>query len=92
MDIKTAIDSWLQIRYVAQARPNDEAAKKTYDFFQTILTEDFGVTELSVRPYEEEEAYLTVDYVVAGEKASLTLDRERIEQLLADIEANPKYQ
>lgn len=92
MDVKTAVDSWLQIRYVAQARPDDAAAKKTYDFFETILTEDFGVSELTVRAYGDEDAYITVDYVVAGEKASMTFDRERIEQLLSDIEANPKYQ
>lgn len=92
MDIKTAVDSWLQIRYVAQARPDDEAAQKTFAFFETILTEDFGVADLTVRPFGEEEDVITVDYVVAGEKASMTFDRERIEKLLADIEANPKYQ
>ena len=92
MDIKTAVDSWLQIRYVAQARPEDEAAKKTLTFFESILSEDFSVADLTVRAYGDEDDVITVDYVVAGEKTSLTFDRERIEQLLADIEANPKYQ
>ena len=92
MDLRTAIHSWLQIRIVSEARPEDDAAKKTFDFFGEIVSQDFGVTDLTVVPYSEEDDSIQLTYKVNGEASSISFDREMTEKLLLDIEANPKYQ
>jgi hypothetical protein len=92
MDLHSAIQYWLQIRLVSEARTTDEAAKKTYDFFQEIVSQDFGVSNLVVDPYGQEDETIRVRFVVKDKQETLTFDREMIEKLLQDIEANPKYQ
>lgn len=92
MDLRTAIHSWIQIRIVSDARPEDDAAKKTFDFFDEIIHQDFGVTEIEVMPYSDEEDSIEIHYVANGEAAKISFDREMTEKLLLDIEANPKYQ
>jgi hypothetical protein len=92
MDLRTALHSWLQIRIVAQARPDDDAATKTFAFFSEIVEQDFGVTQLEVLPVAEEDEEITLTYTAHGEASTITFDREMTEKLLLDIEANPKYQ
>jgi hypothetical protein len=92
MDLRTAIHSWLQIRIVSEARPEDDAAKKTYDFFTEIVTQDFGVSQLTILPLGEDDHTIQLTYQVNGEDAKMSFDREQTEKLLEDINANPKYQ
>ena len=92
MDLRTAIHSWLQIRIVSEARPEDEAAKKTFTFFEEIVSQDFGVTEIMVVPYSDEDHSIQLTYKVNGEASSISFDREMTVKLLQDIEENPKYQ
>jgi hypothetical protein len=92
MDLRTAIHSWLQIRIVSEARPEDDAAKKTFTFFEEIVSQDFGVTDLTILPYSDADHSIQLSYKVNGEPASVSFDREMTEKLLQDIEENPKYQ
>ncbi|MFS0839590.1 hypothetical protein [Paenibacillus sp. 1P03SA] len=89
MTLQDALFNWLQILIVAEARPLDEAARKTADFFEEILREDHGLSEFEKT--EADEHRLRIDYVREGEKQSAFFDREQAQRLLADIDSNPKY-
>jgi len=87
--LQDALLNWLQIYIVAEARPDDGAAVQTKQFFEQILQEDHHLTEFHVALKDEE--YIQVDYVRDGELFSQQFDRAFSEQLLIDINSNPKY-
>lgn len=89
MTLQDALFNWLQIRFVAEARPDDNAARETSDFFEQILREDHGVTQFEVAAVDE--TMIHVKYTADGKTKIQLFDREHAEQLLHDIEANPKY-
>lgn len=89
MKLDDALFNWLQIRIVADARPDDQAARDTADFFHTMLTEDHHIESVSIRSKGEES--LQVVYTKEGTEHVRTFDRGLSEQLLHDINANPKY-
>ncbi|QGQ95748.1 hypothetical protein EHS13_13100 [Paenibacillus psychroresistens] len=89
MVLQDALFNWLQMKIVSDARPDDGAAKETLDFFDIILTEDHHLSEIEV--VVEEETKLYIKYTVDGESKKQLFDRERAEQLLTDINSNPKY-
>lgn len=89
MKLLDALFNWLQIKVVADARPEDRAAMETKRFFEEILAEDHHVEIIEVtcdqsmykvRYRENEEAVKTQMY-----------DRESVEQLLVAIENEPKF-
>ena len=87
--LQDALFNWLQIKLVADARPDDGAAKETQDFFEQILREDHHVTAFDVD--RKDETMIHITYTVEGATKRQMFDRESAEQLLADIESNPKY-
>jgi hypothetical protein len=89
MVLQDALFNWLQMKIVSDARPEDGAAKETLDFFALILNEDHHLTEIVVNT--DDETIITIHYVLEGESKKHTFDRERAEQLLTDINSNPKY-
>jgi hypothetical protein len=89
MVLQDALFNWLQMRIVSDARPEDGAAKETLDFFSLILHEDHHLTDIVVNA--DDETMLIIHYVLEGETKRHTFDRERAEQLLSDINSNPKY-
>lgn len=88
MKLENAIFNWLQIKVVAEARPNDQAAKKTVDFFYEILVEDHSLQDIRV---EADDTMYTVRYRVKSKPTEKKYPREVAEQLLHDIENEPKY-
>ncbi len=78
----------LQIQVVWEARPRDQAAEDTARFFHQILTEDHGVEQIRV---ERDKDGYQVRYRQDGEEHHLLFDRLQVEQLLASIEAEPRY-
>ncbi len=89
MKLLDALFNWLQIKVVADARPDDRAAQETKSFFEEILADDHHVeivevtsdqTMYSVRYRENKDLIKTQMY-----------DRETVEQLLEAIENEPKY-
>jgi hypothetical protein len=83
-----ALVNWLQIRIVWDARPRDRSARDTVEFFEQILKEDHQVKELKI---EKEDSVYRVHYLQGEELQSREFDRDFAEQLLRDIEAEPRF-
>lgn len=88
MNLRDALFNWLQISIVAEARPEDKAAAETADFFEVILREDHRLTEFQV---SKDETMYRIRYTGEDGAKLIMFDRESAEQLLADINSNPKY-
>lgn len=90
MNLKDAMYNWLQMKIVVEARPHDEAALETLDFFDEILKDDHKVSEIEL---EMKEGYYHIHYNIDHETDRLTLrfDQELAEKLLDEINSNPKY-
>ncbi len=82
--------NWLQIKLVADQRPEDLAARDTVAFFAEMLKEDHGV-DTSQLSYEVEASMIHVLFVQEGKKKRQLFDREAAEKLLRDIEREPRY-
>ena len=89
MKLEDALYNWLQIKIVAQGRPDDISAKNTVDFFEEILREDHKLTYIRIE--EAGDDLLQVWYNADGATHKKSFDREMTEQLLHDINANPRY-
>ena len=89
MKLQDALFNWLQIRLVAEARPDDNAAKETEAFFAEILRDDHKLTD--VRIAATEAMMIHIRYQQDGKTKMQMFDREHAEQLLRDINENPKY-
>ncbi|WP_126425936.1 hypothetical protein [Brevibacillus marinus] len=83
MKLGDALFNWLQIRVVADARPNDRSAQETVNFFRQILTEDHQVGELE---YQKDDAVYTVRYQHEGKTLTQQFPIEAVEQLLEWVE------
>lgn len=83
-----ALFNWLQMKYVAEQRPDDQAAQDTHQFFTDILTEDFKLQDLTV---ETNDVMYIVRFVQEGKPTEKTFPIEFVRQLLHDIESEPKY-
>lgn len=89
MKLEDALFNWLQIKLVATARQDDQAARDTLAFFEQILTEDHGLTDFAIT--KTDDTMIHLKYEKDGRVKLQLYPRERGEQLLADIESNPKY-
>lgn len=89
MRFEDALFNWLQIKVVADGRPDDGAAKETESFFRSILSEDHGLESFAVAGVDD--TMYRVVYVKDGKKKTQLFDKEAVEQLLVDINGNPKY-
>lgn len=89
MRLQDALFNWLQIRIVSDARPEDNAARETALFFDEILRDDHHLQNVAIASVDE--TMYHVQYDIEGKTKRQMYDRESAEQLLADIEANPKY-
>lgn len=89
MRLEDALFNWLQIKLVAEGRPDDEAAKRTLEFFEEILRDDHGLQQVTVASMDS--GLIEVTYEKDGEPFTRTYPREAGEALLQDIISNPKY-
>lgn len=88
MKLQDALFNWLQMKIVAEARPQDQAAQDTLEFFQTILQEDHKLGQLTV---ESTDTDYEIVYDEGDQRQVKKFNREWAEQLLREIEDNPKY-
>lgn len=86
--MENALFNWLQIHVVSKARPDDQAAQNTADFFYSMLVEDHRLQDVEV---EADDTMYSVRYKLEGEAQSKRYPREVVDQLLRDIEAEPRY-
>lgn len=89
MKLQDALFNWLQIRLVAEARPDDNAAQETESFFAEILRDDHKLAD--VRIAKTDETMVHVRYEQDNKTKTQMFDKEQAEQLLRDITDNPKY-
>ncbi|WP_214629132.1 hypothetical protein [Paenibacillus agaridevorans] len=89
MRLEDALFYWLQIKLVAEGRPDDDAALRTLAFFEDILREDHGLDQVAVSSMDSDR--IKVTYEKAGKPYSQHYPRELGEALLQDIISNPKY-
>lgn len=89
MKLQDAIFNWLQIKLVAEARTDDNAAKETLEFFDQILKEDHHILEIKIT--SRDDSSIMIEYETESETKKQAIDRERAEQLLESINENPKY-
>lgn len=89
MRLYDALFNWLQIHLVAEARPDDHAARETVRFFEEILREDHHVSEFRVD--EEDETMIHVRYTVDGKTKRQMFDKESAAQMLTDLNADIRY-
>lgn len=89
MNLQDTLFNWLQIKRVSEARPDDQAAKDTLDFFATILKEDHHLADVHVAHIDD--TMYHVQYEAAGETKNQMFRRELTDRLLEDINSNPKY-
>lgn len=88
MTLDDAIFNWLQIRYVAEQRPDDGAAKETFQFFTEMLEEDFKLQKIDVKT---DDGMYVVKYVLEESPTEKRHPIEFVHQLFLDIESEPKY-
>ncbi|MFC4103938.1 hypothetical protein [Paenibacillus xanthanilyticus] len=89
MRFEDALFNWLQIHMVAHARPDDRAAVDTLDFFRQLLAEDHEVSDIRVERVDDTMIHIRIEQ--GGRSKLQMFDRAAGEQLLADINSNPKY-
>lgn len=89
MKLEDALFNWLQISLVAKARPDDQAAKETERFFIEILEEDHDISDVKLE--KNDDAKYSIHYIQAGDSQFIRFDKTAADQLLADIQAEPKY-
>lgn len=88
MNLQDAMYNWLSIKVVAEERECDSAAHDTRAFFEEILTEDHGITNIDI---EVEEPYYIVHYYKGMDKEKMKFPIELIDALLTSIQNEPKY-
>lgn len=83
-----AIFNWLQIKHVAEQRPDDLAAQDTYKFFTSVLMEDHKLAELNT---EMEAGMYIVKFIENGTPGEKKFPAEFVHQLYIDISNEPKF-
>jgi hypothetical protein len=88
LTLQDALYNWLQIHLVAEARANDRAAADTRDFFVQVLQEDHRIGDIKI---SVEKGMYHLDYEHEGTAKRKSFPKAMAEQLLIDIDSNPKY-
>ncbi|WP_449539873.1 hypothetical protein [Ferdinandcohnia sp. Marseille-Q9671] len=88
--LQDAIYNWLTIKIVAEARPDDTAARDTFELFEDILVNEFKLKDISI---QKDEVMYLVTYKIDGEVKSARFPTELIEVMHDQIQKNPeRYQ
>ncbi|MGM9986653.1 MAG: hypothetical protein ACI35O_05405 [Bacillaceae bacterium] len=82
--VNDALYNYLTIKTIYDARPEDNAAKETYDQFFHILTNDFHISAVDVERDDENECYL-VTYQLDEKKGTTRFPIEAIDCFLTQI-------
>ncbi|MHA6484751.1 hypothetical protein ACX1C1_22935 [Paenibacillus sp. strain BS8-2] len=89
MRLEDALFNWLQIKIVSEGRPEDDAAVRTLAFFEEILHEDLGLSQVHIA--SKDSGLIVISYEKDGQTLTQQYPRELGEALLHDIISNPKY-
>ena len=87
MNLFDALNNWLQLKIVSDSRPEDEAAKISYEHVADILLD---VHEVKVTGVKKDEKKYTISYVNQGDEKIQEVPIEAAEVLLQFINENPE--
>ncbi|MEH7388481.1 hypothetical protein V7147_24245 [Bacillus sp. JJ1521] len=88
--LQDAIYNWLTIKVVAEARPDDTAAKDTFDLFEDILVNEFKLKDIEI---QKDDVMYLVTYTIDGGVKSVRFPTELIEIMHDQIQQHPeRYQ
>ncbi|MBM6618605.1 hypothetical protein [Bacillus suaedaesalsae] len=85
--LQDTLYNWLTIKVVADVRVDDTAAQDTVNLFYEVLTEEHGISEITVK--KDEQMY-EVSYVLQGEQKRTRFPVELIDVMLEQMEAEPE--
>jgi hypothetical protein len=88
LTLQDALFNWLQIHLVAEARVGDRAAADTRDFFVQVLQEDHRIGNIKISRVK---GMYHLDFEHEGAEKRQSYPKAMAEQLLIDINSNPKY-
>ncbi|HWO95465.1 MAG TPA: hypothetical protein VNM45_03800 [Bacillus sp. (in: firmicutes)] len=87
--VQDTIYNWLTIKVVADARPDDHAARETLAFFEHLLTEDHQVENVL---FTKDDIMYLVTYMIDGKERTVRFPVELIDIMYEQIEKEPhKY-
>lgn len=84
MTLLDALFYWLQMKWIADARPDDGAARETMGFFAQILSEDHELKSFGVDSVSGGKVYATYG-MADGTSRTVWFDLEAVEQLGRDM-------
>lgn len=84
MSLMDTLFYWLQMKWVSDAHPEDEAAKETLFFFAQILSEDHELVSYDVSSVDSGKIHITYSKN-DGTSRAVWFDREAVEQLNRDM-------
>ncbi|MEH7238443.1 hypothetical protein [Bacillus sp. JJ1562] len=88
--LQDAIYNWLTIKVVAEARPDDKAAKETFDLFEDILVNEFKLRDIEI---QKDDVMYLVKYKIDGEEKSTRFPIDLIDIMHDQIQEHPeRYQ
>lgn len=85
--VQDAIYNWLTIKVIFEGRPNDEAAKETYEMFDSILREDHNVSNIKVEVVED---FYLISFTQGENERTTRFPAEMIDCFLEQVRVNPE--
>jgi hypothetical protein len=85
--LQDTLYNWLTIKVVADARPDDSAAKETFELFDDILKTEHQVSNIEV---EKDEVMYFITFEKDGEKKKARFAVELIDIMYDQIEQEPE--
>ncbi len=85
--LQDALYNWLTIKIVADARPDDNAARETYEMFDQILKLEHGVSNISIT---KDELMYYVTYTCNDEVKKTRFPIELIDVIYNQIAQEPE--
>jgi len=85
--VQDALYNWLTIKVIYDGRPSDEAAKETYEMFDTILKEDHKVSNIKIEIMED---FYLISFTHGEKDRTTRFPIEMIDCFLDQVKVNPE--
>jgi hypothetical protein len=87
MNLDDVLNNWVQLKLVADYRPDDEAAQVSLDHVTDILSKEYKVQEISVSKHRDS---YDVMFTIDGHENQKAFTAQSAEVLLQFINENPE--
>ena len=85
--LQDALYNWLSIKVVCDRRPDDQAAKDTFQLFDQILQNDHKVEKVYVK---KDGMMYILEYEIGGERKTSQFPIELIDIMINQMEEEPE--